>query len=124
MTGCDAVLVARATMGRPWVIEDINRFLMGLDPLERTSEDYKQAFLEHIEHILSYQSERRALLDIRRVACWYLRLGRGTKALREGINRSRVLNDALNLIYSYEWENTDFSLASEESEAQCETEGC
>lgn len=122
-TGCDAVLVARATMGRPWVIEDINRSLMGLEPIERSSEDYKKAFFEHIEHILAYQSERKALLDIRRVGCWYLRLGRGTKALREGINRSRVLKDALHLIHSYEWENTDFSQGLEAS-AECDSEGC
>lgn len=124
MTGCDAVLVARATMGRPWVIEDIHRSMQGLDPLHRTSEDYKAAFLEHIDHILSYQTERRALLDIRRVGCWYLRLGKGTKALREGINRSRVLSDALSLIHNYEWETADFSSSMDDPDTQCETEGC
>lgn len=103
-TGCDAVLLARVTMGQPWVIEDIHRDMLGLPPIERTLMDLKHTFLEHIDHILSYQNERRALLDIRRVGCWYLRLGRGTKALREGINRSKSLKDALELIYSYGWE--------------------
>lgn len=124
LTGCDAVLVARATMGRPWVIEDIKRSMGGLDPIHRTYEDYKAAFLEHIDHILSYQSERRALLDIRRVGCWYLRLGRGTKALREGINRSRVLGDALALIHNYQWDTADYGNCSDESDTQCESEGC
>lgn len=31
-TGCDAVLVARGTMGAPWVVEDILRHLEGLPP--------------------------------------------------------------------------------------------
>ena len=31
-TGCDAVLVARATMGQPWIVEDILRYLSGEIP--------------------------------------------------------------------------------------------
>ncbi|MBM3207314.1 MAG: tRNA dihydrouridine synthase DusB [Chlamydiae bacterium] len=122
-TGCDAVLVARATMGRPWVIEDIHRALLGLDPINRTYDDFKNNFFEHIDHILSYQSERKALLDLRRVGCWYLRQGRGTKILREGINRSRVLADALKLIYDYQWEQGDFRTSYSSEEESCD-EGC
>jgi nifR3 family TIM-barrel protein len=123
ITGADAVLLARITMGKPWVIEDIQRDMIGLDPIIRTFEDCRKAFHEHIEHILSYQNERRALLDIRRVGCWYLRLGRGTKSLREGINRSRSLADALAIIDSYDWHMSDFSPACLE-EVSCEAEGC
>jgi tRNA-dihydrouridine synthase B len=124
LTGCDAVLLARATMGRPWVIEDIQRSMMGLDPIIRTWEDYKNNFLEHIDYILTYQNERRALLDIRRVGCWYLRLGKGTKALREGINRSRQLSEALALIHQYDWVNGDFQSDLTADEVQCASEGC
>ena len=124
ITGCDALLVARATMGRPWVIEDIHRSMMGLPPLQRTADDFKNAFFEHIEHILAYQNPRRALLDIRRVGCWYLRLGRGTKVLREGINRSKELKDALQIIKAFDWQTADFALSSENSDISCETEGC
>lgn len=122
-TGADAVLLARATMGRPWVIEDIQRDMMGLDPIVRTFEDYKLAFLEHIGHILAHQSERKALLDIRRVGCWYLRLGRGTKALREGINRSRELKEALELINNFSWDTADYSECLQEA-LSCSSESC
>lgn len=123
-TGCDAILLARATMGRPWVIEDIQRSMSGLDPIIRSWQDYKHNFLEHVHHILAYQNERRALLDIRRVACWYLRLGKGTKVLREGINRSRKLSDALTLINEYEWEHADFRHDLVSEELECTGQGC
>jgi tRNA-dihydrouridine synthase B len=97
--------------------------MMGLEPIVRTFEDYKLAFLEHIGHILAFQSERKALLDIRRVGCWYLRLGRGTKALREGINRSRELREALELIHNFSWDTADYSECLQEA-LSCGSESC
>ncbi|NDD58265.1 MAG: tRNA dihydrouridine synthase DusB [Chlamydiae bacterium] len=123
-TGCDAVLVARATMGRPWVVEDIHRALLGLDPIKRTYLDFKNAFLEHIEYILRYQNDRKALLDIRRVGCWYLRQMRGAKALREGINRSRQLSETLHLIHSFTWEEVEYIENPEKEEIFCGAHEC
>ena len=62
-TGCDAILLARGTMGKPWLIEDIYRYFSGLEPMERTGVQYRDILLEHVDHIFSYQNERRALLD-------------------------------------------------------------
>jgi tRNA-dihydrouridine synthase B len=123
-TGCDAILLARATMGKPWVIEDIHRDRLGLPPLQRTAEDLKALFLEHIDHILSYQNERRALIDIRRVGCWYLRLARGAKALREGINRARLLKDALELIHAFDFSSIEIAADELENEPGLCEAGC
>src|SRR5262249_23516591 len=38
-TGCDAVLVARGTMGHPWAAQDILRHFDGIEPLNRSLED-------------------------------------------------------------------------------------
>jgi len=107
-TRCDAILVARGTMGHPWIIEDIYRFLQSGEIAQRTSADYKTALLEHISYITSYQNDRRALLDIRRIGSWYLKLGKGTKYLRESVNRSSSLEEALLHIRSFPWESVAF----------------
>jgi tRNA-dihydrouridine synthase len=96
--------------------------MLGLPAIDRTLMDLRDTFYAHIDHILSYQNERRALLDIRRVGCWYLRLGKGTKALREGINRSKSLKEALDLIYQYTWELASYT--PEEIPSQQESEAC
>ena len=59
--------------------------------------------------IKAYQGERRALIDLRRVGCWYLRSNPGTKKLREEINRCKSLRDAEALILNYEWEEAAVS---------------
>jgi nifR3 family TIM-barrel protein len=120
-TGCDAILLARGTMGQPWLIQDIIRYSQEGIITKRTSLDYKKALLEHIEHILSYQSARKALLDIRRIGSWYLKLSRGTKYLRESVNRSLSVEEALHHIHNFEWEEVEFSPLQPSTEDACET---
>lgn len=100
-TGCDAVLVARGTMGRPWVVEDILRHLEGLDPLERSFEDSRQALLEHFSYALEYHPEVRACLNMRRVGCWYFKKSSRTKAFREQISHAENIHIIRQLIQDF-----------------------
>ncbi len=102
-TGCDAVLVARGTMGQPWIAEDIYRLLSGQEIRERTLEDCRQALLEHFHHTCSYHSDRRAVLDMRRVGCWYVKKAAGTREFRGAISKAGSIEDIRSLI-------TDFPL--------------
>ncbi len=121
VTGCDAILVARGTMGKPWIIEDIYRHLEGQAPILRTGLDYRDLLLAHLDHIVSYQIERKAVMDLRRVGCWYLKGGKGTKLLRESINRSRSIPEIRALICAYPWHETDFSQAMPvDANVECE----
>lgn len=120
-TGCDAILLARGTMGQPWLIEDIYQFFEEGRFIERSSLDYKKALLEHIHHIISYQTERKALLDVRRVGCFYLKTGRGTKHLREALNRSASMKEVFFHIENFSWESADFSPLAPALEESCET---
>ncbi len=108
-TGCDAILLARGTLGKPWLIEDIYRHLSGEEIPQRPPAYYRDVLLEHLDHILSYQAPRKALLDFRRVGCWFLKGGRGMRHLREALNRSLDVDQVRALICDYAWEEADFA---------------
>ncbi|HLB53022.1 MAG TPA: tRNA dihydrouridine synthase DusB, partial [Chlamydiales bacterium] len=108
-TNCDAVLVSRGTMGQPWIAEDILRSLSGQEPMERTMQDMKRALLEHFDAIIRYQAEKQALLDMRRVGCWYLRRCEGVKNLRMEINRAASTSSVFDLIDQFSWESTQMA---------------
>jgi nifR3 family TIM-barrel protein len=110
-TFCDAVLVSRGTMGQPWIIDDIYRLLSGEEIPERNGLFYRDILLQHLDHIAAYQNERRAAMDLRRVGCWYLKKGKGTRKLRELLNKSRSVLEIRQLICDYSWQETDFSAA-------------
>lgn len=102
-TGCDAVLIARGTMGQPWIIEDVYRHLSGLEPEMRTGSTYKQALIEHFNHIVAYQPERKVITDMRRVGCWYLKKGHGIKKVRDALNHCVCVAEIRELITNYAW---------------------
>ncbi|MBS0653691.1 MAG: tRNA dihydrouridine synthase DusB [Verrucomicrobia bacterium] len=110
-TLCDAVLVSRGTMGQPWIVDDIYRLLSGEEIPERDGHFYRDVLLQHLDHIASYQNERRAAMDLRRVGCWYLKKGKGTRKLREVLNKSKSVVEIRQLICDYPWQETDFSSA-------------
>ena len=104
-TGCDGILISRGTFGNPWIAENVKR-LDSNTPL--IVPDMKSELLQHLNYILSYQNDKKALLDMRRVGCWYLRNGSGTKELREALNHTKDLGAMKSLIEGYDWAATSF----------------
>lgn len=100
-TGCDAVLVARGTLGQPWIVEDIHHTLDGHLPVKRSLEECRQGLYEHFLHTCDYHSARRVVVDMRRVGCWYLKKAAGTRAFREQISRATSLDVVKDLILNF-----------------------
>lgn len=100
-TGCDAILVARGTMGQPWIAEDIIRHLEGLPPVIRTTEDYRQGLMDHFLITEGYHHARRVVVDMRRVGCWYFKKSAGTRAFREQISRAEHPDQVRELIQTF-----------------------
>ncbi len=108
-TKCDAVLVSRGTMGQPWIAEDILRAMDGCEPIRRSVADIRDALLEHFAWIAGYQNERQALLDFRRVGCWYLKRCEGVRDLRMQINKASTTVEAIRLVEEFSWQEVAFS---------------
>lgn len=92
-TRCDGLLLSRGLFGHPFLIEDIIRHFEGEEPLVRTQEAIRNLLLEHLDHILAYQPEKKALLDLRRVGAWYLKKGTSMKQLKELVVRAENLSE-------------------------------
>lgn len=100
-TGCDAVLVARGTMGRPWVIEDIISTLLAGEAGLIDVEACRQLLADHFNETLHYQHERKAMVDARRIGCWYFKKARGNKEFRHLISRVSTTEEAAHLIQAH-----------------------
>lgn len=118
-TGCDAVLVARGTMGQPWIVEDILRFLLGETVESRSLEDCRKALLEHFLFTHQYHHDHRVCVDMRRVGCWYLKKSTGTRQFRELISRAKSIQEIEDLILHFPLGE----MVSSESEQEQETVG-
>ncbi len=100
-TKCDAVLISRGTLGQPWICQQIQALADGKEAKEPTNLEYKNALLEHLEFIMGYGNERKAIVDMRRVGCWYIKKSKGTRNFRETISHADNIADIRRLIEEF-----------------------
>ncbi|MFZ4672914.1 MAG: tRNA dihydrouridine synthase DusB [Chlamydiia bacterium] len=125
--GCSGILVARGTMGKPWIHQEIVEALNEKKEFQVTPWLIKNTLLEHYQEIVHYESPRKALLSLRRVACWYLRDLQGAKQLRDLVNRSQTLEEMFHHLISFDFSSLTFEngeteskkIGSFESESKC-----
>jgi tRNA-dihydrouridine synthase B len=100
-TGCDAVLISRGTLGQPWIVQDIMALDRGEAPPERTKEEKREALKEHFDFICRYSRDRRAVIDMRRVGCWYFTKAVSTKSFREAISHAHTIDEIRVIIEAF-----------------------
>lgn len=95
-TGCDGVMIARASYGNPWIFREINHYLETgeLMPPVTAAERYR-AMCRHVRMAVERKGERRALMELRKQLCWYVKGMPNIRPLREAINRLETLNDVI-----------------------------
>lgn len=100
-TGCDAVLVSRGMLGNPEICQEIQNLMQGKQLVARSAQQCKQMLLEHLEYTSSYGSERKVVIDMRRVGCWYIKKSKGTKNFREAISHAQTVSEIRQLILDF-----------------------
>lgn len=103
-TGCDGVLVARGTMGKPWAVQEIIQYLLGNPQEEKNLEEYRSVLLDHYQEVMNYHTGRGAILDARRIGCWYLKKAPKTREFRDKMSRVETEEEAMELIAHFKFE--------------------
>ncbi|MGN0632377.1 MAG: tRNA dihydrouridine synthase DusB [Oscillospiraceae bacterium] len=73
-TGCDLVMIGRASYGRPWIFDEINSYLKdGILPPEKTAAQRMEIMLEHARLIISLKGEGQGMREMRKNVIWYVK---------------------------------------------------
>lgn len=98
-TGCDAVMIARAALGNPWVFRTLTEYFdKGIIIPEPSAEEKLGVMREHIELVCKYKGEYMGMLQSRKQIAWYLKGFRGAAEFRNEAGRLCTLNDMYELI--------------------------
>lgn len=102
-TGCDAVMVGRASRGNPWIFEEIAAALSGTPYQPPTMRERLMEMLRHIRMILdlSEKPEELAMKEARGQALWYLRGCKGAAAFRSKCAGLQTYAQAEDLVKEY-----------------------
>ncbi|QGS51384.1 tRNA dihydrouridine synthase DusB [Spiroplasma tabanidicola] len=107
-TGCDAIMVARAAQGNPWVFREIQHYLDTGQELEKPDyQEIKNTILRHTDLLIEMRGEEFAIREMRKQILWYLaRLGKNTiiQEMKQKAIQIENLNDIYNIFKIYETE--------------------
>ncbi len=93
-TGCDAVMVGRGALRRPWIFEQIrSRLVDDIDLPDPTFNEKLRIIERHLDLMLEFQDERMVLHRLRSAIAWYGKTMGHVKPLKEAVRTATTSVD-------------------------------
>lgn len=91
-TGCDGIMIGRASRGNPWIFREINAYLDAGTIIERPSKDeVRDTILKHAALQLEYKGEYTAIREMRKHVAWYTTGLPHSAKLRQMVNEMETI---------------------------------
>jgi nifR3 family TIM-barrel protein len=100
-TGCDGVMVGRASMKNPWIYRQIAALLAGERPFEPTIEDRHGVIRDHFDMVTSQEDPEFALHKLRTFTGWYTHGLADGKRLRTQISEPQTPQAFLEVVETF-----------------------
>lgn len=99
-TNCDGILIARGTLGAPWVIKEIEAYMQDMHYFV-SQEELKETFLRHLEYLRAYLPPKKVLTEMRKIGAWYLRRDPKLKELYQQLQRSESIFNCIQMVTQF-----------------------
>jgi nifR3 family TIM-barrel protein len=93
-TGCDGIMVGRASRGNPWIFREINSYLdTGVIPPRPTAQELCDTIIKHAGLELEYKDEYIAVREMRKHVAWYTAGYPHSAKLRQAVNEAESFDE-------------------------------
>ena len=87
-TGCDGIMIGRASNGNPWIFDEVREYLESGKILERPGTDeIKEMIIRHLSMLVEYKGEYTAIREMRKQIAWYIKGVPNAAIIRNEINQ-------------------------------------
>lgn len=86
-TGVDGIMIGRASLGNPWIFEDVFKVLNGEKKRIITNEEKLKIIIEHIELAVNEKGENVAIKEMRKHISAYIKNMKDASKYRDKINQ-------------------------------------
>lgn len=100
-TNCDGVMIARGSMGNPWLFSQVKEYLKGNKIIEPTPEEKIDMCIKHYNLALHYDGEEKAVREMRKHVAWYIKGLKNCTEIKESINYEKSSQRAIELLKAY-----------------------
>ncbi len=98
----DGVMIARASLGRPWLFSQVRAALRGEPvPPDPTLAEQQQCMLRHYERVVERFGEQKGTLLMRKFACCYAQGKHGARHFRTHVARVSTRKEFLVVVQEY-----------------------
>ena len=104
ITNCDAIMIARGSMGNPWIFKQIEDVLNGKDASIVTDVERINMCIRHYELAIKYDGEFKAVREMRKHASWYLKGLPNSSELRNVVNTLSTSQEVFDVLEKYKEE--------------------
>lgn len=102
-TGCDGLMIARATRGNPWIFEQIKAYLdEGILLPKPPFSEVRDMIVRHAELLIQYKGDFIGFREMRKHVAWYMTGYPGSAKFRGSVNEIETLEDLLFLLEKYQ----------------------
>ena len=100
-TGCDGIMIGRGGYGNPWLFKEIAAALAGDFLPPPAEEERLRVARKHLDLYVDLFGNYKAVMDMRKHLCWYVRGLSGAAQFRQAINKTGNLDDMKDLLESF-----------------------
>ena len=101
VTGAAGLAVGRGALGNPWIFREINQALSGDTPTSADAGTVLNTALTHLDDMILFKGEYRALIEMRKHFAWYLKGSPGAARTRALINTTEELDALRSIVRSH-----------------------
>lgn len=100
-TDCDGIMVARGSMGNPWIFKQINQILNNETVTFPSNEAKIDMCIRHLKLAIHYYGEDRAVREMRKHISWYIKGMKNCTDIKNKINVERSSDNVLKILSEY-----------------------
>lgn len=100
-TGCDGIMISRASLGNPWIFEKIKNYLENKPIREIPKEEILKTILKHINLEIEDKGEFIGIREMRKHICYYLKNMPNASEVRNTINHLDTRNEVERTLIEY-----------------------
>lgn len=101
ISNCDGIMVARGSMGNPWIFSEIQKALKGEEIPIVTPEEKIRMCMKHYKLAIKNDGEYKAVREMRKHASWYIKGLPKCTEIRGVMNKIENSEEVLNLLNDY-----------------------
>lgn len=100
-TGCDGIMIGRASIGNPWIFREVQEYLQGKEITKVTENEKLQMIIEHIEGQVAYLGENTGIKEMRKHLSYYLKNLPNAASIRQRVNQIETKNELVGCLTEY-----------------------